>query len=52
MARFRMSEEQIRESLLQVGVYAGVPVANRAFAIADRAIREWREESAASIKAQ
>jgi 4-carboxymuconolactone decarboxylase len=47
-----LSEEQIREILLQVGVYAGVPVANRAFAIADRAIREWREESAASIKAQ
>jgi 4-carboxymuconolactone decarboxylase len=47
-----LSEEQIREVLLQVGVYAGVPLANRAFAIADRAIREWREEPAASDKAR
>src|ERR1700746_1128187 len=33
-----LGEEQPREILLQVGVYAGAPVANRAFAIADRAI--------------
>jgi 4-carboxymuconolactone decarboxylase len=39
-----LSEEQIREVLLQVGLYAGVPVANRAFAIADRAIKEYRAE--------
>jgi 4-carboxymuconolactone decarboxylase len=39
-----LREEQIREVLLQVGLYAGVPVANRAFAIADRAIREYREQ--------
>ena len=32
--------EQIREVLLQVAVYAGVPVANRAFAVAQRAIAE------------
>jgi 4-carboxymuconolactone decarboxylase len=38
-----LSEEQIREVLLQAGLYAGVPVANRAFAVADRAIREYRE---------
>ena len=38
-----LTEEQIREVLLQVGLYAGVPVANRAFAIASRAIREYRE---------
>jgi 4-carboxymuconolactone decarboxylase len=44
-----LSEEQIREVLLQVGVYAGVPVANRAFALADRAIREWREERGSSV---
>jgi 4-carboxymuconolactone decarboxylase len=41
-----LTEEQIREVLLQVGLYAGVPVANRAFAIASRAIREYREEEA------
>lgn len=35
-----LSEEQIREVLLQVGLYAGVPVANRAFAIARRALSE------------
>ena len=39
-----LSEEQIREVLLQVGLYAGVPVANRAFAVAVRAIREYREQ--------
>lgn len=39
-----LTREQIQEVLLQTGVYAGVPVANRAFAVADRAIREWDEE--------
>ena len=33
-----LTEDEIREVLLQVGLYAGVPVANRAFAIANRAI--------------
>jgi 4-carboxymuconolactone decarboxylase len=33
-----LTEAQIQEVLLQVGVYAGVPVANRAFAIAKRAL--------------
>src|SRR6202046_2153446 len=39
-----LSEDEIREVLLQVGLYAGVPVANRAFAVASRAIREYRAE--------
>src|SRR5882724_6446248 len=39
-----LTEAQIREVLLQVGLYAGVPVANRAFAIAARAIKEYREQ--------
>jgi 4-carboxymuconolactone decarboxylase len=39
-----LTEDEIREVLLQVGLYAGVPVANRAFAIADRAITEYRAE--------
>lgn len=39
-----LTKDEIGEVLLQTGVYAGVPVANRAFAIADRAIREWDEE--------
>jgi 4-carboxymuconolactone decarboxylase len=33
-----LTEEQIREVLLQVAVYAGVPAANQAFAIAQRAL--------------
>ena len=33
-----LTAEQIQEVLLQVGVYAGVPVANRAFAIAKRVL--------------
>jgi 4-carboxymuconolactone decarboxylase len=40
-----LTEVQIREVLMQTGLYAGVPVANRAFAIANRAIREYREEN-------
>ncbi|HEV3379570.1 MAG TPA: 4-carboxymuconolactone decarboxylase [Trebonia sp.] len=35
-----LTREQIQEVLLQVAVYAGVPTANRAFAIADRVIAE------------
>ena len=34
---------QIQEVLLQVAVYAGVPVANRAFPVAQRALAEARE---------
>lgn len=35
-----LSPEQIREVLLHVAVYAGVPASNRAFAIAQRALAE------------
>jgi 4-carboxymuconolactone decarboxylase len=35
-----LTPEQIREVLLQVAVYAGVPAANRAFAIAQRVLAE------------
>jgi alkylhydroperoxidase/carboxymuconolactone decarboxylase family protein YurZ len=35
-----LSTEQIQEVLLQVAVYAGVPAANRAFAIAQRVLAE------------
>ena len=34
------SQEQIAEVLLQVAVYAGVPAANRAFAVAQQALRD------------
>jgi len=37
-----LTEAQIREVLLQVGLYAGVPVANRAFAIANRVLEAQR----------
>jgi 4-carboxymuconolactone decarboxylase len=35
-----LTPEQIREVLLQVAIYAGVPAANRAFPIAQRALSE------------
>jgi 4-carboxymuconolactone decarboxylase len=35
-----LTPEQIREVLLQVGVYAGVPAANRAFAVAQRVLAD------------
>jgi 4-carboxymuconolactone decarboxylase len=35
-----LEPEQISEVLLQVAVYAGVPAANRAFAVAQRALAE------------
>jgi 4-carboxymuconolactone decarboxylase len=39
-----LTREQIQEVLLQVGVYAGVPTANRAFAIASRALADWDQD--------
>lgn len=35
-----LTREEIAEVLLQIGVYAGVPAANRAFAVAQRALAE------------
>jgi 4-carboxymuconolactone decarboxylase len=35
-----LTPEQIREVLLQVAIYAGVPAANRAFAIAQQVLAE------------
>ena len=35
-----LTAEQIQEVLLQVAVYAGVPAANRAFAVAQRVLAE------------
>jgi 4-carboxymuconolactone decarboxylase len=35
-----LSPQQIREVLLQAAVYAGVPAANRAFAVAQRVLSE------------
>ncbi len=35
-----LSQDQIREVLMQVAVYAGVPAANRAFAIASMVLDE------------
>jgi|tagenome__1003787_1003787.scaffolds.fasta_scaffold20983198_2 4-carboxymuconolactone decarboxylase len=39
-----LTEAQIQEVLLQVGLYAGVPVANRAFAIANRTLEAERAQ--------
>ena len=38
-----LTREEIVEVLLQVGVYAGVPAANRAFAVAERVLGELDE---------
>jgi 4-carboxymuconolactone decarboxylase/3-oxoadipate enol-lactonase/4-carboxymuconolactone decarboxylase len=46
-----LTPEQIQEVLLQVAVYAGVPVANRAFPIAQRALAEAREADDAAERA-
>ena len=40
-----LSLAQISEVLLQVAIYAGVPAANRAFAIAQRTLTEAAEEN-------
>ncbi len=42
-----LTPEQIGEVILHVSVYAGVPVANRAFPIAQRAIAEAQEDGTA-----
>ncbi len=39
-----LTEAEIKEVLLQVGVYAGVPSANRAFRVAQETLRAVREE--------
>jgi 3-oxoadipate enol-lactonase/4-carboxymuconolactone decarboxylase len=44
-----LSTGQIKEVLLQVAVYAGVPAANRAFAIAARVLAEPGEPGAGAI---
>jgi len=46
-----LTPEQIQEVLLQVAVYAGVPVANRAFPVAQRALAEARAADAATEQA-
>ena len=42
-----LTPEQIQEVLLQVAVYAGVPAANRAFPVAQRALAEGPDAPAA-----
>ena len=39
------TKEDVREALMHVAVYAGVPAANRAFRIAKRIYREMEEEN-------
>jgi|SRR5690242_145255 len=38
--RLGLSADDVKEVLLQVAVYAGVPAANRAFAVASRALAD------------
>jgi 4-carboxymuconolactone decarboxylase len=42
--RIGLTEEEIKEVLLQTAVYAGVPAANRAFAVAQAALESDRNE--------
>ena len=44
-----LTPEQIREVLLHTAVYAGVPAANRAFAIAQRVLAEARRRCLAEL---
>jgi len=43
-----LTPDQIREVLLQVAIYAGVPTANRAFAVAQQALDEAGAEAAST----
>jgi alkylhydroperoxidase/carboxymuconolactone decarboxylase family protein YurZ len=47
-----LAPEQISEVLLQVAVYAGVPAANRAFAVAQRALAEAQAAAEAPAQAE
>jgi 4-carboxymuconolactone decarboxylase len=40
-----LTADEIKEVLLQVAIYAGVPAANTAFAVAQRTLREQRADS-------
>ncbi|GAA3006426.1 4-carboxymuconolactone decarboxylase [Streptosporangium longisporum] len=42
--RIGLTEEEIKEVLLQTAIYAGVPAANRAFAVARAALESGRDE--------
>jgi 4-carboxymuconolactone decarboxylase len=45
-----LSPEQVREVLLQVAVYGGVPAANHAFRVAAQALAEAAQESAGASR--
>ncbi|KAF1843734.1 CMD-domain-containing protein [Cucurbitaria berberidis CBS 394.84] len=46
-----LSELEIREALLQVGVYVGLPAAIEGFRVAEKAIEDWKKEEGA-VKAK
>ncbi|KAL6709568.1 hypothetical protein ACN47E_001503 [Coniothyrium glycines] len=39
-----LSEVEIREALLQVGVYVGLPAAIEGFRVAEKVINDWKKE--------
>jgi 4-carboxymuconolactone decarboxylase len=43
-----LTQEQVTEVLLQVAIYAGVPAANRAFAVAQGVLAELAQEQSRS----
>ncbi|KAH7085326.1 AhpD-like protein [Paraphoma chrysanthemicola] len=46
-----LSEEEIREALLQVGAYVGLPAAIEGFRVAEKVIEDWKKEEG-KIKAK
>ncbi|KAH7393871.1 AhpD-like protein [Phaeosphaeria sp. MPI-PUGE-AT-0046c] len=45
-----LSEEEIREALLQVGVYVGLPASMEAFRIAEKVLEEWKKGNQVKAK--
>ncbi|KAF2827373.1 CMD-domain-containing protein [Ophiobolus disseminans] len=45
-----LSEEEIREVLLQVGVYVGLPASMEAFRVAEKVLEEWKKEGKPKAK--
>jgi 4-carboxymuconolactone decarboxylase len=50
--RVGVSAEEIRETLMHTAVYAGVPAANTAFAVAQRVLRDLGDPSAVQDSGQ
>ncbi|KAH4154385.1 hypothetical protein HBH43_218740 [Parastagonospora nodorum] len=45
-----VTEEEIREALLQVGIYVGLPASMEGFRVAGKALEEWKKEGKVKAK--